>query len=103
MSVVDLLRNARELAQKAAPTPLGFIYPGIGFDVLSVLSAGGSADIAAALGVLDQVTPGDWTFLQWVDGASWEDDALIYRYNRKRVEVLTALGKAIQIAQRDCL
>lgn len=58
--------------------------------------------------------PPEWSFSQWLDGAEWKEpatrnedgtwnvpDGIVYRYNRKKKDVLEVLRKAAELADRE--
>ena len=97
MTIAELLANARALLASDAVRPL---IEG-GTAVLEALEAVGTEDrktLAAAVELLDSLTPKPFTFLTWADGAGVVVDGdrvgFVYRYDRKKAEVLALMGKA---------
>src|SRR5258708_2445312 len=103
MAPAELLAKARALLASGKVKPLA----GVGVPALEALQsvAGDDAEaLAQALELLDSMTPRPFTFLLWVDGAEAVADGdqvgFVYRYDRKRSQVLALMGKACLKAVR---
>lgn len=104
-----LIHEARGILARGEVSPLISQQPPA-WEALEKAAQESRALLADALEFLDSVTPEEWTFLQWVDGAFWVhpeaavDDPrateIACRYGRKQSDVLGLMAAAAQRAMR---
>jgi hypothetical protein len=103
MMVAELLAKARALLASDAVSAIAGAGTAV-FEALEVAGADDRKALAAAVDLLDSMTPKPFTFFMWADGAGVvsQNDRVefIYRYDRKKAEVLALMGKACLRASR---